>query len=272
MVIADRLAIFVNEVYNSPQSYQGFPLIWATYFFAIQIYCDFSGYSDIAIGASRIMGIELMQNFRTPYFSKSIQEFWSRWHISLSSWFKSYLYIPLGGNRVVTWRRYYNLIIVFAVSGLWHGANWTFILWGLLHGIYIIGGIILFKFAQLYFKKVLAIGKNRLVQVFSVIITFHLVLITWVLFRANNIHDALYIFKNFTAISISSMIGVPTISLKFFIISLVLIPLLFVSEKYQTFTKIDSIRVVNYMKVFFLFSLIYILGIFEVQQFIYFQF
>ncbi len=272
MVIADRLAVFVNEVYNDPTSYQGFPLIWATYFFAIQIYCDFSGYSDIAIGAARVMGIELMQNFRTPYFSKSIQEFWSRWHISLSSWFKSYLYIPLGGNRVVAWRRYYNLIIVFAVSGLWHGANWTFILWGLLHGFYIIAGIILTRFAQLYWKKILNIGKSKISRIILMFITFHLVVITWVLFRANNIHDAIYIFKNFSSISFSSLIGVPTVSFKYFIISLAMIPLLFVSDRYVFFTKISPIRFVNYVKVLFLISLIYIFGVFEEQQFIYFQF
>lgn len=141
IVIADRLAIYVNEVYNSPAEFQGLTLILATYFFAFQIYCDFSGYSDIAIGAARIMGYDLMINFRQPYFSQSIAEFWKRWHISLSTWFKDYLYIPLGGNRVAKNRWYFNLMAVFLISGLWHGANWTFVLWGFLHGFYLVFSI-----------------------------------------------------------------------------------------------------------------------------------
>ncbi|WP_040574979.1 MBOAT family O-acyltransferase [Pontibacter sp. BAB1700] len=128
-MIADNLALMVNQVYNNPTDYEGVTLIIATVFFAFQIYCDFSGYSDIAIGAAQVMGFRLMENFRRPYYSKSISEFWSRWHISLSSWFRDYLYIPLGGNRVVKWRWYYNLFITFLVSGLWHGANWTFVVW-----------------------------------------------------------------------------------------------------------------------------------------------
>ena len=138
VVIADNLAPVVNIVYNDPTHYVGIPLIIATVLFAFQIYCDFAGYSYIAIGAARVMGITLMENFRQPYFSQSISEFWRRWHISLSTWFRDYLYIPLGGNRVAEWRWYFNLLIVFIVSGLWHGANWTFIIWGALHGLYLI--------------------------------------------------------------------------------------------------------------------------------------
>jgi len=132
VVIADRLAVYVNEIYASPGDENGLALLLATYFFAFQIYCDFSGYSDIAIGAARVMGYDLMENFRTPYLSKSIREFWSRWHISLSTWFRDYLYIPLGGNRVPQVRWFLNLFIVFVVSGFWHGANWTFLIWGAL--------------------------------------------------------------------------------------------------------------------------------------------
>ena len=139
IVIADRLAIYVNTVYNAPRHYSGLPLIAATIFFAFQIYCDFSAYSDIAIGAAKILGFDLMENFRQPYFSKSVREFWGRWHISLSTWFRDYLYIPLGGNRVTFTRHLLNLMIVFVVSGLWHGASWTFVIWGALHGLYIVG-------------------------------------------------------------------------------------------------------------------------------------
>lgn len=130
IVIADSLSVYVSKVYNAPQSFEGFALILATVFFTFQIYCDFSGYSDIAIGTAKLMGINLMTNFKSPYFSTSIKEFWSRWHISLSTWFRDYVYIPLGGNRVSKVRHALNLLITFLVSGLWHGANWTFVLWG----------------------------------------------------------------------------------------------------------------------------------------------
>jgi alginate O-acetyltransferase complex protein AlgI len=142
VVVADRLALYVNAVYNDPSAHTGPTILLATYFFAFQIYCDFSGYSDIAIGTARVMGYDLMQNFRRPYFARSISEFWSRWHISLSTWFRDYLYIPLGGNRVPRWRWYVNLFAVFLISGLWHGANWTFVVWGALHGTYLIVGLV----------------------------------------------------------------------------------------------------------------------------------
>ena len=135
VVIADRLAEYVNLVYNNPGEFSGLNNIIATFFFSFQIYCDFSGYSDIAIGAALVMGYKLMTNFRRPYFSQNIREFWSRWHISLSTWFRDYVYISLGGNRVVKWRWYYNLFITFLISGLWHGAEWTFVIWGAIHGL-----------------------------------------------------------------------------------------------------------------------------------------
>ncbi|MFD2144187.1 MBOAT family O-acyltransferase [Mucilaginibacter antarcticus] len=136
VVIADRLAIAVDGAYLHPQTQSGGSLLIATLLYGFQIYCDFSGYSDIGIGAARTMGFRLMDNFRSPYFSRSVSEFWSRWHISLSTWFRDYLYIPLGGNRVAVPHWYLNLLIVFVVSGFWHGANWTFIIWGALHGIF----------------------------------------------------------------------------------------------------------------------------------------
>jgi D-alanyl-lipoteichoic acid acyltransferase DltB (MBOAT superfamily) len=136
LVIADRAALLVNTVYNNPEDYTGFPLWAATYLFAFQIFCDFSAYSDIARGSARVMGFDLMKNFRRPYFAHNIGEFWHNWHISLSTWFRDYVYIPLGGNRVSKLRYYFNIMAVFLTSGLWHGANWTFIFWGGLHGIY----------------------------------------------------------------------------------------------------------------------------------------
>jgi alginate O-acetyltransferase complex protein AlgI len=142
LVIADRLAVYVNEVYSNPQAFAPSTLLLATYFFAFQIFCDFAGYSSIAIGAARVLGYELMQNFNRPYFAASIREFWGRWHISLSTWFRDYLYLPLGGNRVERRRWYLNLLVVFIVSGLWHGAAWTFIVWGALHGSYLVVSLV----------------------------------------------------------------------------------------------------------------------------------
>lgn len=193
MVIADRLAPMVNEVYNTPEEYVGIPLILATVFFAFQIYCDFSGYSDIAIGSANVMGFKLMENFRTPYYARSIKEFWGRWHISLSTWFRDYLYIPLGGNRVLKWRWYYNLFITFVVSGLWHGANWTFIVWGALHGFYLV-----FAEASKEQRNTLAealglMKRPWLYKALQVGTTFSLVCLAWVFFRANTINDAWYI-------------------------------------------------------------------------------
>ncbi len=193
VVIADRLAVIVNQVYSNPTNYDGFPLIVATVFFAFQIFCDFSGYSDIAIGAAQVMGFKLMKNFDRPYFSKSISEFWSRWHISLSTWFRDYLYISLGGNRVLKWRWYYNLFITFLVSGLWHGAKWTFVIWGALHGFYLIFGIISLRYKN-KISRIIGLDKLPLLQnLIMVITTFILVCFGWIFFRANNTRDAFYI-------------------------------------------------------------------------------
>lgn len=192
VVIADRLALLVNHVYDHPTATSGFPLLLATYAFSFQIYCDFSGYSDIAIGAAKVMGIRLMNNFNRPYYAKSIGEFWRRWHISLSSWFRDYLYIGMGGNRVPQARWYFNLFFVFLVSGLWHGANWTYVIWGALHGFYLIFSIVTQKPRE---RLVVLIGLDRvpwLRKVTSVFITFHLVTLSWILFRARSLADAWY--------------------------------------------------------------------------------
>ena len=196
VVIADRLAVLVNWVYNDIHSFTGFPIFIATIFFSFQIYCDFSGYTDIARGAASVMGFNLMKNFDRPYFSKSISEFWKRWHISLSTWFRDYLYIPLGGNRVSTFRWYFNLFFVFLVSGLWHGASWTFIIWGGLHGLYLIFSIITKKLREKV-KNFVGLNKykqiNKLIQIIT---TFCLVSFAWIFFRANNLSDAIYVVKN----------------------------------------------------------------------------
>lgn len=193
IVIADRLSTIVNTIYATPKDFSGIYFIIATIFFSFQIYCDFSGYSDIAIGCSKLFGIDLMQNFDSPYFSKSIKEFWKRWHISLSSWFKDYLYIPLGGNRCSKFKNYLNILITFTISGLWHGANWTFIFWGMLHGFYQIIGDIK---NQLLLKIKVKKQSNIFFDFFKVIFIFLIVNYAWIFFRANSILDAFYISSN----------------------------------------------------------------------------
>ncbi|MBN2184281.1 MAG: MBOAT family protein [Candidatus Krumholzibacteriota bacterium] len=189
IVIADRLAVLVNSVYNEPSAFPGTPVLVATFFFAFQIYCDFSGYSDIAIGSARIMGFELMENFRQPYFSRSISEFWKRWHISLSTWFRDYLYIPLGGNRVSRPKWYYNLMATFVVSGLWHGANWTFLCWGALHGLFLVTENILGPPARSIARALSINTGATFFKGIAMVWTFFLVCAAWVLFRANSLHD-----------------------------------------------------------------------------------
>ena len=196
LVIADNLSRLVDTVYNNPTSFSGIQLIIATVFFAFQIFCDFSGYSDIAIGAAQVMGFKLMENFKRPYFSKSISEFWNRWHISLSSWFRDYFYISLGGNRVKIPRYYFNLFFTFLISGLWHGANWTFIIWGALHGLYFIGEKLTAN-TRMKLVKILKLGKIPFIyKCIRVSIIFSLVCFAWIFFRANSIGDALYIAGN----------------------------------------------------------------------------
>lgn len=191
MVIADRLALFVNQVYGDPHGYTGLPLIIATVFFAFQIYCDFSGYSDIALGTARCMGFNLMTNFNKPYTATGIGEFWQRWHISLSTWFRDYVYIPLGGNRTSRFRWYLNILIVFTLSGIWHGANWTFVVWGALHGVYLIGERMMSRRKR---------GEERPpslpVTLFRRLVVFVLVSFAWIFFRAENLGHATYIVRN----------------------------------------------------------------------------
>ncbi|MBN2613713.1 MAG: MBOAT family protein [Bacteroidales bacterium] len=196
VVIADRLSEYVNIVYNNPADFGGWHNVIATLFFSFQIYCDFSGYSDIAIGTAKMMGFNLMTNFRRPYFALNIREFWQRWHISLSTWFKDYFYIPLGGNRVAKWRRYFNLFATFLVSGLWHGANWTFVIWGALHGFYLVFAIWTKKISD-YFNRITGFSKVPALHKFwQMALTFILVYFAWIFFRANSFSDAILIIKN----------------------------------------------------------------------------
>ncbi len=275
VVIADRLAIAVDSIYNHPfENWSGLVVIIATVFFSIQIYCDFSGYSDIAIGTARCMGFNLMVNFNQPYFSKSISEFWSRWHISLSTWFKDYIYIPLGGNRVRPIRLYLNLLIVFIISGIWHGANITFIIWGALHGFFLIGSLILNSKYQIKINKYL-----------NILFTFSLVCLTWIFFRANNITEAKHLFlsifnfnQDYFLLNKADLHGLPDTYLGLplwrFLLTLLIIPLFFILEimknKKDYFYSLPFyIRWIIYY--FMIFSLIFF-GVYKTGQFIYFQF
>lgn len=189
LVISDALGKYVDLIYGNVPYYFGMTFIMVSVMYTFQIYCDFSGYSDIAIGTARLFNIELMQNFKCPYFSTSVREFWSRWHISLSTWFRDYVYIPLGGSRKGKIRKNLNLLITMLVSGLWHGANWTFVFWGGLHGIY--------QVIEGFFRDIFSKDKNkkpgRVSLIFHGLLTFALVNLAWIFFRADSLGDALFI-------------------------------------------------------------------------------
>lgn len=265
LVIADRVAIYVNEIYADPQSAGGMQIILATFFFAFQIYCDFSGYSDIAIGSARLMGYDLMENFKRPYFARSLSDFWRRWHVSLSSWFKDYLYIPLGGNRKGYLRLNINLMIVFLVSGLWHGANWTFVLWGGIHGSWLV--------LENFMSR--AIGpKIKLPRLVSIFITFSITCLGWIFFRADNVGDAFILIRNI--FQPSGGLSFAEFTLFDICLSLALIGLL---ELYHIFEEKDRFYVLNaswfvrwpaYIGVALLIS--WFGKFFEPSEFIYFQF
>lgn len=191
MVIADRAAVLVNTVFDNYRMYGSTELVLAAVFFALQIYCDFGSYSLIAIGAAKIMGFELMENFNTPYFACSIREFWSRWHISLSTWFRDYLYIPLGGNRRGRVRKSVNIMIVFLASGLWHGADWSYVVWGGIHGAYQVIGDYLASFREKCIRKLRVNTACFSWKFLQTAVTFVLVVFAWIFFRADSIGDAL---------------------------------------------------------------------------------
>ncbi len=196
LVIADRAAVLVNTVYNDLGSFGGIMIAIATLAFALQIYCDFASYSLIAKGAARVMGFELMDNFLQPYFSTSISEFWRRWHISLSGWFRDYLYIPLGGNRKGSIRKYFNLMAVFLVSGLWHGASWHYVVWGAIHGVYqVVGGVT--EKLRIKISDAFGINRERIqYRCFQGLITFMLVSFAWIFFRSADLPEAVFAIRS----------------------------------------------------------------------------
>ena len=280
MVIADRLALIVNEVYGHHENYAGFQLILGTVFFAFQIYCDFSGYSDIAIGVARTLGFDLMTNFRIPYFSKSIREFWGRWHISLSTWFRDYVYIPLGGNRTSESRWFFNLFITFLISGLWHGANWTFVIWGALHGAYLVAAIVRDKLASSLNVTWLKFNSENLMgRMANVGLTFALVCLGWVFFRADSVSDAFHIIINMTQLS-KAQLGVfmfGELLKDELILSFLFLPVLvgteFLSRKTTIEEEIGQLPQLVRWFFYVIFGIfITLFSVFGSQEFIYFQF
>jgi alginate O-acetyltransferase complex protein AlgI len=272
IVIADTLASAVDVVYNNPQHYSGIPLILSTVFFSFQIYCDFAGYSLIAIGTAKVMGFDLMKNFDSPYFSQNISEFWRRWHISLSTWFKDYLYIPLGGSRVSIPRWYLNLALIFLISGIWHGAKWTFVIWGALHGIYSILYIA-------FIPKAKAEDSPVIFKIVGILTVFIAVSLAWVFFRAANVQDAWYILTHFLAAGKGWQAYTSAVNLKIIALDFLLIVFLLLAEwamkqeKAQAwFMTRSSLRMASYFVIQYaiVFKLFY--GDLSRHQFIYFQF
>ncbi len=277
VVIADNCATYANQIFSNPSEFSGSTLVVGAFFFTIQIYCDFSGYSDIALGTARLFGIELLQNFSFPYFSRSIAEFWRRWHISLSSWFRDYLYIPLGGSKGGNWLRIRNTLLIFVVSGFWHGANWTFIFWGLLNAILIMPSILLgTNRADL---EMVAKGKHfpSVREFCSIALTFILINFAWIFFRSNTLSDAfIYISKIFSV----TIFSFPRFSgMMSSISTLLLIALLFVFEWAGRFKRFPLEDIQHHLPRKFrwsiYFALVCLIGIFmqtHETQFIYFQF
>ena len=270
LCIADILAFrVVDMVFSDLYRYNGLELLFAVFFFTIQIYCDFSGYSDIARGCSKMLGIDLMENFRSPYFSASLREFWSRWHISLSTWFRDYVYIPLGGNRVGKFRHNMNLLLTFAISGLWHGANWTFLVWGILHGAgQVIENALTSRNSQ---------EPHGLVWCVRVLVTFVFVMLGWVFFRTQNFSEALYVIRSIFSGITGGIYFYEFSRLRKAAAGLCIIILMlwdYFSLKYDVIAEITSYRsaILRYAFYFMLLTLLLLLRALAPVDFVYFQF
>ncbi|MFZ4930381.1 MBOAT family O-acyltransferase [Chryseobacterium sp. Mn2064] len=272
IVIADNCAEFANQIFNNSGDQSGSTLVMGAVFFAIQIYGDFSGYSDIAIGTARLFGIDLLRNFAFPYFSRDIAEFWRRWHISLSSWFKDYLYIPLGGSQGGNWMRIRNTFIIFIVSGFWHGANWTFIVWGALNALFIMPSIVM-KTNRNHLETV---AQNNLLptvkEFFQIVLTFILAVFAWIFFRAENITHA---FSYISGIFSKSLFSIPTIKPLFLVLLIIIFMIVewLGREEQYAIAKLGTkwkspIRYALYYAI--IIAIFWFAG--KDQQFIYFQF
>jgi len=272
VVVADGLALYVNTIYNNVSFHSSLTFLVATFFFAFQIYCDFSGYSNIAIGLAQMLGIDLMENFKNPYLASNIRDFWRRWHISLSTWLRDYLYIPLGGNsatsRLSTYR---NVMITMLLGGLWHGANWTFVFWGALHGTYIIAT----QMIQERFKNLKKESQNSysIPKVCNILFTFSLVLVTWVFFRANHLSDAFYIIKSIFTAPIDFFMASWTVVTQGFLCIIFVLLMEFRVRK-RTYNDVLYFKspIIQWALSYILIFGILLFGVETGDQFIYFQF
>lgn len=299
LVIADRLAILVNQVFNNPHNYEGFTLLLASYFFAVQIYCDFSGYSDIAIGAAKVMGFKLMENFKQPYYATSISDFWNRWHISLSTWLRDYLYLPLAYSltRKFPNKKYFKIrsdkliytsatSITFLLCGLWHGASWTFVIWGAIHGFYLTFAVWTKKLSNKIYSLLRMKKESTFRNVVDIIITFHLVLFAWIFFRANSLNDAIYILNQIILIPpIESLkeifnlnfgvnIGLRKYDLFVVFYSIIIMETVHLMQRHNKIRNFFSNkpRFIRWAIYYFLIFSILLFGEFNLTEFIYLQF
>ncbi len=274
LVVADRLAIIVNSVYNNQSEHSGITLLLATLFFSFQVYCDFSAYSDIAIGSARIMGYDLMENFRRPFLAKSFPEVWRRWHISLTTWFKDYVYIPMGGSRVSQSRWLFNVIVVFTISGLWHGANWTFIIWGAIHGICLASSRVFAGIRQWFVHLIRLDRFPRFHNFIRILITFTLFSLLAMFFRANSLSDAfqiaekVFLLKGSLYVAQTTMLLYGLFGIGF--LMMVEIKQEFFDNKFSLFD--NRIPIIRHLSYAFLVLIILAVGVFDGGQFIYFQF
>lgn len=277
MVIADNCAVYANLIFNNSEEYSGSTLVLGVLFFAFQIYGDFSGYSDIAIGTSRLFGFDLMKNFAFPYFSRDIAEFWRRWHISLSTWFRDYVYIPLGGSRGGTWQQVRNIFIIFIVSGFWHGANWTFIVWGLLNALYFLPLLLLKRnrtFTDTIAENTFLPTLRELIQL---MITFGLTLVAWVFFRAESVTHA---FQFLTGMFSVDLFSLPVYTVRKLIYPILVLLIFFIGiewlgRKDNFAIECTLNKLPQYLRWLFYAFLIFLIGMYmqtEETPFIYFQF
>lgn len=271
VVIADNCAQFANEIFANHASFSSVTLILGVIYFSFQIYCDFSGYSDIAIGTARLFNFKLMVNFRYPYFSRDIAEFWRRWHISLTTWFRDYVYIPLGGSRVTRGKQIRNVFIVFIVSGFWHGANWTFIVWGAINALFFIPLLL----SNRNRTNTDTIAYNRMLptlkEMFSLLTTYCIALFGWIFFRASSIADAIeYLTGVFKGDFVIEMLRIERYSFEILPLILILLGIEWFSRN-KEFPLFSTKP--NYLKVSLIIAIILIFGSFSIaQDFIYFQF
>ena len=272
IVIADNCATYANKIFNNYGDYSGSTLLLGAIFFAFQIYCDFSGYSDVAIGTARLFGFSLMRNFAFPYFSRDIAEFWRRWHISLTTWFRDYVYIPLGGSHGGVWEKVRNTFIVFLVSGFWHGANWTFVAWGLLNAIYFLPLLLLNQNRKN--TDTVAEGKwlPSIKEFAQMAFTFLITTLAWIFFRAKSIGDA---FGYLQGIFSKSIFSIPTIRPVSTLILIVFFILLeWLQRDKQHALQMDGIKIPRLVRWAGYYALVNVIFIFggKQQEFIYFQF